>query len=70
MIQLRYWPVSKNQKDVRKWLGLAKYVHKYSENYADMGGPLSNLLKRIQIDAGLPPKMMLIKQSRVVLSMP
>ena len=27
-------------------LGLANYLHKYSENYADMARPLSNLLKR------------------------
>ena len=40
------WPVPKNQKDLRKWLGLANYSHKYSENYADMARPLSNLLKR------------------------
>ncbi|KAG3238791.1 hypothetical protein PI124_g16262 [Phytophthora idaei] len=40
------WPVSKNQKDLRKWLGLAKYLHKYSANYAEMARPLSNLLKK------------------------
>ena len=37
---------SKEPKDLRKWLGLANYLHKYSENYADMARPLSNLLKR------------------------
>ena len=40
------WPVPKNQKELRKWLGLANYLHKYSENYADMARPLSNLLKK------------------------
>uniref|UniRef100_H3H512 RNA-directed DNA polymerase n=1 Tax=Phytophthora ramorum TaxID=164328 RepID=H3H512_PHYRM len=40
------WPVPKNQKDLRKWLGLANYLHKYSDNYADMARPLSNLLKK------------------------
>ena len=40
------WPVPSNQKDLRKWLGLANYLHKYSENYADMARPLSNLLKK------------------------
>ncbi|KAG3157648.1 hypothetical protein PI126_g8211 [Phytophthora idaei] len=40
------WPVPKNQKDLRKWLGLANYLHKYSANYADMAQPLSNLLKK------------------------
>ena len=39
------WPVPKNLKDLRKWLGLANYLHKYSANYADMARPLSDLLK-------------------------
>ena len=31
------WPVFfENQKDLRKWVGLANYLHKYSDNYADM----------------------------------
>ncbi|GMF50660.1 unnamed protein product [Phytophthora fragariaefolia] len=32
------WPVPVSQKDLRKWLGLANYLHKYSANYADMAG--------------------------------
>jgi hypothetical protein len=40
------WPVPNNQKDLRKWLGLANYLHKYSENYTDMARPLSNLHKK------------------------
>ncbi|POM71255.1 LOW QUALITY PROTEIN: Reverse transcriptase [Phytophthora palmivora] len=28
------------------WLGLANYLHKYSENYAELARPLSNLLKK------------------------
>ena len=40
------WPVLKNQKDLRKWLGLANYLNKYSANYADMAWTLSNLLKK------------------------
>ncbi|KAG2777433.1 hypothetical protein Pcac1_g12328 [Phytophthora cactorum] len=40
------WPVPKNQKDLRKWLGLANYLHKYRANYAEMARPLSNLLKK------------------------
>ncbi|KAG2977106.1 hypothetical protein PC119_g21998 [Phytophthora cactorum] len=40
------WPVTKNQKNLRKWLGLANYLHKYSANYAEMARPLSNLLKK------------------------
>ena len=38
------WPIPKNQKDLRKWLGLANYLNKYSENYADMARPLTDLL--------------------------
>ena len=40
------WPIPKNQKDLRKWLGLANYLHKYSENYADMAQPSTDLLKK------------------------
>ncbi|GMG14510.1 unnamed protein product [Phytophthora fragariaefolia] len=32
-------------KDLRKWLGLTNYLHKYSANYAEMARPLTNLLK-------------------------
>ena len=45
MIAIVDWPVPKNQKDLRKWLGLANYLHKYSANYADMAQILSNLHK-------------------------
>ena len=38
--------VPRSQKDLRKWLGLANYLHKYSANYAEMARPLSNLLKK------------------------
>ena len=40
------WPVSRSQKYLRKWLGPANYLHKYSANYADMAMPLSKLLKQ------------------------
>ena len=40
------WLIPKNQKDLRKWLGLANYLQKYSENYADMARPLIDLLKK------------------------
>ncbi|POM76695.1 Pol protein [Phytophthora palmivora] len=40
------WPVPVNLKDLRKWLGLANYLPKYSENYAELARPLSNLLKK------------------------
>ena len=40
------WPVPKNQKDLRKCLGLANYLQKYSENCADMARPLTDHLKK------------------------
>ena len=40
------WPVPRSQKNLRKWLSLANYLHKYSTNYAGMARPLFNLLKK------------------------
>ncbi|GMF51305.1 unnamed protein product [Phytophthora fragariaefolia] len=40
------WPVPISQKYLRKWLGLANYMPKYSANYAEMARPLTNLLKK------------------------
>ena len=40
------WPVPKNQKQLRQWLGLANYLHKYTKNYAELVRPLSQLLKK------------------------
>ncbi|KAE8987378.1 hypothetical protein PF004_g24910 [Phytophthora fragariae] len=43
-----FWAASLGRmvsKDLRKWLGLANYLHKYSANYAEMARPLTNLLK-------------------------
>jgi len=40
------WPTPANVKDLRKFLGLATYLHKYSRNYAAMALPLSSLLKK------------------------
>ncbi|POM64467.1 LOW QUALITY PROTEIN: Pol protein [Phytophthora palmivora] len=34
----------RSQKDPRKWLGLANYLHKYSAGYAELARPLSDLL--------------------------
>ena len=39
-------PIPKNQRDLRKGLGLANYLHKYSEYYADMDRPLTDLLQK------------------------
>ncbi|POM68359.1 Pol protein [Phytophthora palmivora] len=40
------WPTPRSQKDLRKWLGLANYLHKYSAGYAELARPLSDLLKK------------------------
>ncbi|KAF1318374.1 reverse transcriptase, partial [Globisporangium splendens] len=40
------WPIPKNAKDLRKWLGLANYLHKYSHNYAARVRPPTHLLKK------------------------
>ena len=40
------WPVPVDVKGLRKFLGLAAYVHKYSRNYAEMTVHLSRLLKK------------------------
>ena len=42
------WPVPRHVKDLRQFLGLANYIYKYRNNYADRAKPRSNLLKRIQ----------------------
>ncbi|POM59966.1 reverse transcriptase [Phytophthora palmivora] len=39
-------PTPRSQKDFRKWLGLANYLHKYSAGYAELARPLSDLLKK------------------------
>ena len=40
------WPVPTDIKGLRKFLGLAAYLHKYSHNYAEMTVHLSRLLKK------------------------
>ena len=40
------WPVPTDIKGLRKFLGLADYLHKYSHNYAEMSVRLSRLLKK------------------------
>ncbi|KAG3011223.1 hypothetical protein PC120_g14574 [Phytophthora cactorum] len=40
------WPTPRSQKNLRKWLGLANYLHKYSTGYAGLARPLSELLKK------------------------
>ena len=40
------WPTPTNQTELRQWLGLANYLHKYTKNYAELIQPLSTLLKK------------------------
>ena len=40
------WPTPLNVKDLRKFLGLAAYLHKYSKNYADNAHVLTQLLHK------------------------
>ncbi|KAF1336548.1 reverse transcriptase, partial [Globisporangium splendens] len=40
------WPVPKNVKQLRQWLGLANYLHKYTRNYAALVQPITQLLKK------------------------
>ena len=43
---VKEWPIPRHVKDLRQFLGLANYLHKYSKNYAEQTKPLSDLLKK------------------------
>ena len=43
---IKEWPPPNNVKELRKFLGLATYLHKYAKNYAETTLPLSRLLKK------------------------
>ncbi|KAJ0391725.1 hypothetical protein P43SY_006371 [Pythium insidiosum] len=40
------WPIPRDQKQLRQWLGLANYLHKYTKDYATLVQPLSQLLRK------------------------
>ncbi|KAE9064523.1 hypothetical protein PF007_g29168 [Phytophthora fragariae] len=40
------WPTPKNQTELRQWLGLANYLHKYTKDYAGLIQTMSSLLKK------------------------
>ncbi|KAG3129424.1 hypothetical protein PI126_g20975 [Phytophthora idaei] len=40
------WPTPQNPTELRQWLGLANYLHKYTKNYAGLIQPLSSQLKK------------------------
>ena len=46
IVSIENWPTPTSQKDLRKFLGLSTYLHKYSKNYAELAHPLSTLLKK------------------------
>ena len=43
---IKEWPVPRNVKDLRQFLGLANFLHKYSKNYAERTEPMSDFLKK------------------------
>ncbi|KAE9335523.1 hypothetical protein PR003_g12971 [Phytophthora rubi] len=40
------WSTPTSPTELRQWLGLANYLHKYTKNYAGLIQPLSSLLKK------------------------
>ncbi|KAE9313079.1 hypothetical protein PR003_g19591 [Phytophthora rubi] len=40
------WPTPTSPTELRQWLGLANYLHKYTKDYAGLIQPLSSLLKK------------------------
>ncbi|CAI5701232.1 unnamed protein product [Peronospora effusa] len=43
---IKKWAVPRHVKDLRQFLGLANYLHKYSKNYAEQTKPFSDLSKK------------------------
>ncbi|KAG2759724.1 hypothetical protein Pcac1_g28243 [Phytophthora cactorum] len=62
------WLMPRSQKDLRKWLGLANYLHKYSTGYAGLARPFRNFSKRIPTGAGSVSTRMPLKASRLAFS--
>jgi len=42
------WPVPTTVKELRSWLGMANYLHRFCANYAEKARPLNDLLKKEQ----------------------
>ena len=40
------WPIPQNVSDLRSFLGLANYYHKFIENFAEISSPLNELLRK------------------------
>jgi len=43
---IKEWPVPSNPKELRSWLGLATYLHRFSKTFAEIAHPLSRLLAK------------------------
>ncbi|GMF25664.1 unnamed protein product [Phytophthora fragariaefolia] len=50
---IRSWPTPKDQTELRQWLGLANYLHKYTKDYASLIQPMSSLLRRMWRGTGV-----------------
>ncbi|KAF0776226.1 hypothetical protein AaE_000074, partial [Aphanomyces astaci] len=48
------WPIPFSDKDLRRWLGLATYLHKYSQNFANISQPLFRFSSRTLLGFGIP----------------
>ncbi|XP_068228128.1 uncharacterized protein [Palaemon carinicauda] len=40
------FPIPKNKREVRKFLGMVGYYRRFVKNFADLAAPLTNLLKK------------------------
>ncbi|CAI5701126.1 unnamed protein product [Peronospora effusa] len=73
---VKEWPDPRHVKDLRQFLGLANYLHKYSKKYAERTKPLFDLLKKDtewtwskeKVDAFTSVKQSLVKA--LVLALP
>jgi hypothetical protein len=41
---IRTWPIPVTVGELRSWLGLATYIHRFATNFAEIATPLTHLL--------------------------